>query len=638
MNRVPHPLPAFAAGLLLAAAAAAQTPVEPPPWWRVNDNVTVSLYWDFNGPAPLQPTFAVVPAWYNPNVTVFVPSGNIVQVAGPTGAAIGLAAGAAAAASLDLTVDNDPYPDWIKIFWFQFDAFEGVGSSVAAEIEKSLNYQRATVTQTSVPLGLGWERVTVQAQLIPQPDDEGIDWSFLTNGQSAALIDNLFVNSKCVKPGPDETGDAAGAVVPGSLRNLTQLAPGFDCRAVARTEGPPPTFQRRYWVSTRAASAGALHQVLQLNAAGTVVNATALPVSSTAAPNGAMDLAVETVNIAPIGSVQFLYALVDARQTPGGNVELIAINASTGLLAPARNVTLVGFPAIPTAATNFGLAFDPSGNFGNGTFWVSDPSGNAHEFDRSGALLATVPLGPGASDVVGFGYDDTLGNFYGFSRAPQQTPTTAIAAHGFEWSGRDFQPTGNRFCGDLTLPNGAGPRGGLALGLEVCRSRSAPTSQLDLVCLVETPGNPLGQRWLYELAGPVSFGWSLLGHCHLRDTGPFHGLPFVGSTMEVALSGVPQTLFAALYLGFSNQTSPFGPLPLPLSTVLGWNESVLSVSPDANSPLLLPAAPGEFVLPIAIPPAAALAYTPVFCQWLALDSGVQGFFAMSQALKTVIYP
>jgi hypothetical protein len=57
-----------------------------------------------------------------------------------------------------------------------------------------------------------------------------------------------------------------------------------------------------------------------------------------------------------------------------------------------------------------------------------------------------------------------------------------------------------------------------------------------------------------------------------------------------------------------------------------------------NTPLLVPTSPGEFVFPVAIPPVAALGYTPVFFQWLALDSSVQGFFAMSQAGKTVIYP
>jgi hypothetical protein len=64
----------------------------------------------------------------------------------------------------------------------------------------------------------------------------------------------------------------------------------------------------------------------------------------------------------------------------------------------------------------------------------------------------------------------------------------------------------------------------------------------------------------------------------------------------------------------------------------------LSISPDVNTGLLLPSAPGEFSFQVPIPAAAALGYAPVFFQWLALDTGINGFFAMSQAGKTVLYP
>ncbi|MFY9344738.1 MAG: hypothetical protein WAT39_19760 [Planctomycetota bacterium] len=634
MNSAPRLLHALAACFVLGATTA-QSPVDPPPWWAVNDNVTVSLYWSFDGPAPTTPTLEIVPQWYSQAQTVMLLS-NVIQLPGLTGQALGLPAGPPAAGSIDLQVDNDPYPDWIKIFWFQFDAFEGVGSSIVHELEKSLNYDRAILSSQTVSLGGGWEKTTVMAQLIPQPNDEGIDWSFLTTGANAALIDNLFVNSKCVKPGPDNDGDASGDLVGGPL-NLSLAAPGVDCRAVAITEGPAPTFQRRYWVSTRASGVGAAHTVLQLNPAGVVISTTPLPVTAALAPAGAMDLAVEVVNVGPLGSVQFVYALVDSRATTGF-VDLIAINATTAALAPAsQNVRLVGFPAIPTPSTNFGLAFDPSGDLGAGTFWVSDPgSNNVYEFARNGVLRNTESLGGGVTGLVGLGYDDTLGNFYGLSRASLPTPSGPINVHGVEWSGYDSELTGNRFCGNLNLASGGSP-GGFAAGLEVYRSRSAPTSQLNLVCLVETPGNPLGVRWLYEIAGPVSFGWSLLGRCHLRDVGPFRGVPFAGSTIEVALSGVPNTVFASLILGFSNTTSAVGPLPLSLSGILGWDESILSVSPDVMSALVPATTPGEFRQQIAIPSTVA-GYTPVFFQWLGLDSSVQGFFAMSQAAKTVIYP
>ena len=41
---------------LLAAAVTAQAPTDAPPWWGVQDEVTVSLHWDFdNGAGALPP-------------------------------------------------------------------------------------------------------------------------------------------------------------------------------------------------------------------------------------------------------------------------------------------------------------------------------------------------------------------------------------------------------------------------------------------------------------------------------------------------------------------------------------------------------------------------------------------------------
>ena len=52
-----------------------------PPWLDVADNDTLTLKWDFDGPAPLNPTVVVAPAWYNPAVTQLLPSAGI-QVLG----------------------------------------------------------------------------------------------------------------------------------------------------------------------------------------------------------------------------------------------------------------------------------------------------------------------------------------------------------------------------------------------------------------------------------------------------------------------------------------------------------------------------------------------------------------------------
>jgi len=174
--------------LVLAAALwsgglGAQTPENPPPWWRVQDNVTVSLYWNFNAPFANgtfpPPTLVVAPPWYNPAVTQGVATTNLGYVAslGGFSGVFGVTnAGGTVSADLDLTVDNDPYPDWIKLFWFQYDEFEGATGSIRAVIEQSLSYKRAIISEKSVALGGGWNRVTIEAQLIPQPDDEGIDF------------------------------------------------------------------------------------------------------------------------------------------------------------------------------------------------------------------------------------------------------------------------------------------------------------------------------------------------------------------------------------------------------------------------------------------------------------------------------
>lgn len=636
---------AFAAGL--ACALAAQSPVKGPPWWRVQDNVTVSLYWDFNTPfangAFPPPAIAVVPPWYNPAITQGVASANLGYIASLGGRAgvFGLNATSAQAGSLDLTVDNDPYPDWIKVFWFQYDVFEGGAGTIRAAIEESLGYKRAIVAESSTPIGNGWSTVTIEAQLIPQPDDEGIDWSFLTNAAGTIGIDNLFVNSKCVRPPPDETGDALGDVK--SRVDLDAATAGADCRAVAIVEGPAPGFAREYWAVAASALPGTPHRLLRLaGAPPTSVAATfALGATTITSPQGPGDLAIERLASTGGQLTSIVWVILDNRAV-GGGVALQGFDTATGA---ATLLPLPGFPSTSLVPANqmFGLAFEPSGEQGLGTFWVSatDAAGQGRllEFSRAattpGALLQSAPMEP---DCSGLGYDDTLGRFYAFRQTPQATPTSPIQAHGYEISAYDLQPTGARFCSDLTVPNGAGPRGGVARGLEVWRSRSQPKSQLELTCVVATAGNPASTRSIVELAGPFAFGWSRLGRCGMANVGPYNGLPFVGSPLTVELRGVPDSLFAMLWIGFSNSSSSIGPLPIDLGPLLGWQESVLSIAPDANSPLVTPSAPGTFQLVVPIPNNPLLGYQSVFCQWLALDDGVPGFFALSQAGKTVVYP
>lgn len=639
--------------LVLAAALwsgglVAQTPENPPPWWRVQDNVTVSLYWDFNTPFANgtfpPPTLVVAPPWYNPAVTQGVATANLRYIAslgGFTGVCGVTSAGGPVSADLDLTVDNDPYPDWVKLFWFQYDEFKGATGSIRAAIEQSLGYKRAIISEKSVALGGGWNRVTIEAQLIPQPDDEGIDFSFLLSAAGAIGIDNLYVNSKCEKPPPDESGDALGDV--DGRTDLDAVTGGADCRAVAVVEGGAPAFARQYWAVATAAAAGAPHRLLRFSGSPpTAVAATfALPATTITAPQGPGDIAVERRSVAGAQITSTVWVVVDNRAV-GGQVTLVGVDAATGT---ATTLPLAGFPPPTIVPTNqmLGLAFDKSGELGFGTFWISSTDANGlgamREFSRNpatpGALLDVRAI---ESQCTGLAYDDILGNFYAFSRRVQPTPSQPIQAHGYEISGYDFAPTGVRFCSDLTLPNGVGPRGGLAMGLEVWRSRSQTTAALAITCVAETPGNSASGRSLVELAGPFAFGWSVLGRCSMADVGPFRGLPFLGASFPVELRGVPQSPFAMLWLGFSNTNSAFGPLPVSVGSLLGWPESTLSVSPDIGSPLLTPTAPGTFRLAIQVPTTPALAYAPIYVQWLALDAGITGFYALTQAGKTVLYP
>ncbi|HEX6811151.1 MAG TPA: hypothetical protein VF384_05985 [Planctomycetota bacterium] len=612
-------LPALLAGLLCGAAALAQTPVKPPPWWAVPDNVTLSLYWDFSAGPSSPPSFVVAAPWYNPLVTGATFSPNIVAIptlAGHTDCVGMLPTGVPQVGSFEMQVDNDPHLNWIKIFWIQFDAFEGTSGDIASEIEQNLaQYGRAIVAVESEPIGGGWERVTISAELIPQPDDEEIEWDFLENANGTIAIDNLFVSSRCVKPGPDEDGDALGSVVPGTFLDLTALT-GADCVSAAVTEGPAPLFLPTYWVGTRPT--GGPPQVIRI-LQGAVIGQTPLP--GLPAPFGACALTEEVVG-SGVATQQFVYALVDSR--PAGQVVLHRLDVTGAILG---STPLVAFPPIvQVPQQDFGLAFDPSGHLGAGSFWVSTAAGTAFEFDRSGAQILdqrTIPPG-----CAGLGYDHTLGSFYGFSRAPQPSPPGNLQVNGFEWSGYDFQTTGVRFCGDLRLANPGGPPGGIATGIEAWRPSGSPTSQLQLICVVDVPGQ--NKAFLYELAGPYGFGWSQLGRCGMA------GLPFAGSTFQVTLRGVPNSLGALLFIGLSNQTYLGAPLPVPLATI-GWSESYLSISPDMNAGLVLPSAPGSFAFPFALPALPGISYTPLFFQWIVLDSKVPGMLCATQAGKTVVY-
>ncbi|MBM4060883.1 MAG: hypothetical protein FJ265_07275 [Planctomycetes bacterium] len=625
MNPI-HRLPMLLATAVSGFVLPAQGPVNPPPWWGVADDVTVSLYWNFAGPTPLVPQAVAVPAWYNPAVTQAVPTGPLVllpNLAGKSNVLALVGNGTTRTARLDVTVDNDPHIDWVKIFWFQFDEFEGASGSLVEAIQEDLaQYKRSSMTTTREPIGNGWFRVTVTATLIPQPDDEEVDFTFTEQAFGTVAVDNLYVNSKCVKlDESDQDGDALG-MVDGFTIDLTAATNSSECLAAAVTVGPSPSFLRTYWVSSLGTLPGAPHQIFRLNQSGVPIAVTPLPDTLATAPFGPSDLAVETLP-GPAGTqTQYVYALVDLRTTATAHVLLRAIDTN-GTLVTARNVPLVGFPSVSVVPPQrFGLAFNPSGNLGLGSFWVTAPGAGtpslAYEFDRSGGLLRTLPgLPPG---TVGAGYDSVYGNLYFFSNDVVATPTGPVRVNGSEWSAYDHQPTGVTFHGNLQLPNPGGPRGGIASGFETYRRANG---QFRAVCVAQVGTRSV----LYELKGPFRWGASLLGTCGMQ------GLPFEGSTnLQFTLSGVPNATFAALYIGFQPLNAPFSLAPF------GLPETNVLVNLHMNSALLPPAAPGRFVFPFPVlPPGFGFSYAPFYFQWLVFDPSAPNGISMSPGGKTLLY-
>jgi hypothetical protein len=618
---------------LFGATALAQGPVNPPPWWGIVDDVTVSLSWNFNtafaaGQPTVTPDFeAVSPNWYN-NPSPWTASSNIEWIAtlgGQTGVCGLNGTGTPGlTANLNLFVDNDPHLDWIKIFWFQVDIFEGSTGSVTQSIKEALqDYGRATVTEKSSNLGSGWTQLTVSAQLIPQPDDEEIDFQFIEDAFGTVAIDNLHVSSKCIKPRPDEEGGALGRVR--NNINLTATT-GRDCKCFAVTKSST-TAAERYWVAAKGP--GLLpHEFFEVDAAGNAIGIiVVLPTSGSQSPLGPLDIAVERQALTPTTYQDWIYVLVDTRPG-GGAIEVRALNANmSGSLNLAQSTTINSSTLM--TGQRMSLAFDPTGQSptgvpGAGSFWIGgmNATGNwvAIEYNRAGLTTGdsfSIPV-----DSHGMAYDEALGNFYCFSADPVSTPSGAlIQCNGSEISGYDLQPTGVRFCGDLNLTAAGSPPGGIATSMSIFRSNSSAQSDISFSCVVESGA----EQQYYEIAGPYRYGYSRYGKASMQN-----GPPFLGGSFDVTLEGVPNSLFGMLFLGTQSANIPLGPGIQP--------EAVASLLPSASTSLLPVIAPGNFSQSIPLPNSAILSYSEAFFQWVLLDTTAPGFLGFSQAGKTVLYP
>lgn len=630
-------LPTLAVGVACTFATA-QDPVNPPPWWGVLDDQTVSLSWhfpqSFQGQPDTNPSFSVVPGWYN-NPTPWSGTNNLTwlnTLNGHNGVCALVGTGTPnLIADLNLFVDNDPHLDWVKIFWFQVDIFEGSSGQILQQIEEQLSdYGRASVTETVTSLGSGWQQLTVSAKLIPQPDDEEINFKFIEDALGTVAIDNLHISSKCVNPRCDEDGEPLGKVMSG---NNVSANSGRQVRSVAVTRSDQ-TAPKRFWISALG-QAGQPHEIIEVTSSGVPIGTTTpLPSTPNQAPLGPMDMTVERRPLTTgVGFQEYLYVVIDHRPS-GGPIHIRAIDATAGgVLAPALNTTITQSPFL--VGQRLSLAFDPTGNApngppGGGTFWISGPTAGggwaAFEFNRAGNIVLNT-LGQPVSfntppQTAGMDYDETLGNFYCFSSNPVATPSgVTIHCNGTEISAFTGLPTGVRFCGDLALQVPGSPPGGFATAMSLYRT-AGPRSELRFLCLSDH--GPTEQH-LYVLAGPFRYGYSRYGTIGMQN-----GPPFLGGAIDITLEGVPNSLFGMMFLGNSVSNIPLGP---------GIQaEAVASLVPLVSAALMPVMPVGRFSTNIQLPNTPALAYASAFFQYVVLDTTAPGFVGFSQAGKTVIYP
>ncbi|MFT4511933.1 MAG: hypothetical protein ACI91B_000616 [Planctomycetota bacterium] len=631
----------IAAACLVSAHAAAQDPVDPPPWWGVDDDVTVSLSWNFpatfTGQPLVTPDFQQAPGWYS-NPTPWSGTNNFTWLPtlnGHNGVCALVGTGTPLTGELDLFVDNDPHLGWVKMFWFQVDVFEGSSGDIMQEIKEQLSdYGRGAVTEKIKNLGNGWQQLTVSAQLIPQPDDEDIDFTFLENAFGTVAIDNLHVSSKCVKPRPDEEGDALGKVMGGA--NLT-VSTGRQVRGIAITRDNA-TAAKHYWIAAVGQGASS-HEILEVTSLGAQIGAAiALASTTTQAPFGPMDMTVERArSTVGTGLQEYIYALVDLRPT-GGQIQIQAIDITAGGIPEQSRSFAINVATPFTVGQRLSMTFDPTGGDilgapGVGTFWLGGQTtaGNwiALEYTRNIPGLPVGAIGIPTGDTMdippntqGMDYDETLGNFYSFTSEPLVNPSgTTIRCNGVEISGYDGLPTGVRFCGDLGLHVPGTPPGGVAAAMSVYRTAGAQ-SELRFACVVDTAAN---QQYYYELAGPFRYGYSRYGTIGMQS-----GPPFLGGPFDITLDGVPNSLLGMMFLGS-------GVANIPLSAGI-QAESVASLIPTVSTALMPVLQGGRFSVTIQLPNTPALAYSEAFFQFVLLDTTAPGFLGFSQAGKTVLYP
>lgn len=178
--------------------------VNAPSWWELSDGNTISLgyLFDTNAWQPAADT-EVLPSWYG-GTTWTLGGANLPAWAtalyGHNGV-WGFTSGQALDGSMDVDIDNQARPGWIKRAWYQFDVY-AVGAEVCCgwlPASGSVVLNEKVVVEN---LAYGWQRVTGSCDIVPQPESEKLVWTFKTDPSGKAAIDNVYFGTHCVVPEP----------------------------------------------------------------------------------------------------------------------------------------------------------------------------------------------------------------------------------------------------------------------------------------------------------------------------------------------------------------------------------------------------------------------------------------------------
>ncbi len=596
--------------LMLAVAVAVPAQVQvvnPPPWWMVSDNNTVSVAWEFaTGPTvgtAVAPTQQVAPPWFQGAPWQF--TGNLQWIPSLSTRSGVIALSASGVGRLAAAVDNDPRIDWVKVFWMQSEYQRSSSVGVTSRLIEPNNTKLRNIEERVEQLASGWERLTLSAEIFPQPDTEVYEFSFNNLAGATQAVDMTYGTTRCVPKETMEGGEALGMPT-GFQVDVETLTGNSRCVGVCFTSFGG---RSRYWVSAAGQSPGSPHQLYEIDVNGSLIASHNQP-TTVGNPSlvGMRDLAVGAAG-------RLIYGGMD--NAPGQPLVFV-FDVQTRQFLPGSTITLQS----PVGVTPRALAFQPDGNLGQGTLWTSDHGGAVHEFALNGQLLRTVSSS-GATQIRAAAYDPIWGRLYWFARAGSADPRN-IRVVGTEFDLATLSPTGVGFYGDLNVGGVASP-GGVAGGLELYRR---PTGEVRLLCLSQA--GPGGRDTIYELAGVFDYGHSCAGGIGMN------GIPYQqNGNWQVTLRGVPRATVASLNLGFSK--TMFGGVPLPIELdAYGLPRCAVLASLDVSAGVAVVSG-GSAAITIPLPLSPALYYSRAYWQWITLDPSAPGSMVLSRGGQTVIY-